>query len=195
MRRKAQGNPLAAGVIAFGLGMLVSSLIPSSEKEREAVSQLQDNLEPVKEKAAEVAKDMAENLKQPAQGDGRVGQGSRHRGRRKRQATRSIGSRRRQGPSPGLKGDGAASVDLTHRRTHLHNLPSNRLSEPLQLQSPVPPGTRHHPRPVPPNTPRPRTRARRFEPGPERRCSSTRTSSPHDVANSRAVPPTCQEFT
>ena len=67
MRRKAQGNPLAAGVIAFGLGMLVSSLIPSTEKEREAVSQLQDNLEPVKEKASEVAQDMAENLKQPAQ--------------------------------------------------------------------------------------------------------------------------------
>jgi hypothetical protein len=51
-KRKTQGNPLAAGVIAFGLGMLVSSLIPSSEKEREAVSQLQENLEPVKEKAA-----------------------------------------------------------------------------------------------------------------------------------------------
>ena len=67
MRRKAQGNPLAAGMIAFGLGMLVSSLIPSTEKEREAVSQLQDNLEPVKEKASEVAQDMAENLKQPAQ--------------------------------------------------------------------------------------------------------------------------------
>ena len=67
MRRKAQGNPLAAGVIAFGLGMLVSSLIPSTEKEREAVSQLQENLEPVKEKASEVAQDMAENLKQPAQ--------------------------------------------------------------------------------------------------------------------------------
>jgi hypothetical protein len=42
-----------------------------------------------------------------------------------------------------------------HRRTHLHNLPPNRLSEPLQLQSPVPPGIRHHPRPVPPNTPTP----------------------------------------
>jgi Protein of unknown function (DUF3618) len=67
MRRKAQGNPLAAGVIAFGLGMLVSSLIPSTEKEREAVSQLQDNLEPVKEKASEVAQDMAENLKPAAQ--------------------------------------------------------------------------------------------------------------------------------
>ena len=34
MKRRAQGNPLAAGLVAFGLGMLVSSLIPSSEKER-----------------------------------------------------------------------------------------------------------------------------------------------------------------
>jgi hypothetical protein len=65
LKRRAQGNPLAAGVIAFGLGMLVSSLIPSSEKEREAVSQLQ---EPVKEKAAEVAKDIGESLKPAAQG-------------------------------------------------------------------------------------------------------------------------------
>jgi hypothetical protein len=64
LKRRAQGNPLAAGVIAFGLGMLVSSLIPSSEKEREAVSQLQ---EPVKEKAAEVAKDVGESLKPAAQ--------------------------------------------------------------------------------------------------------------------------------
>ena len=77
MRRRAQGNPLAAGVIAFGLGMLVSSLIPSTEKEREAVSQLQENLEQVKEKASEVAQDMAENLKQPAQESSRVGKGSR----------------------------------------------------------------------------------------------------------------------
>ena len=67
MRRKAQGNPLAAGVIAFGVGMLVSSLIPSSEKEREAVSQLQENLEPVKEKASEVARDIGEGLKPAAQ--------------------------------------------------------------------------------------------------------------------------------
>lgn len=67
VKRKTQGNPLAAGVIAFGLGMLVSSLIPSSEKERQAVSQLQDNLEPVKEKAAAVARDMGESLKPAAQ--------------------------------------------------------------------------------------------------------------------------------
>ncbi|HEY6684651.1 MAG TPA: DUF3618 domain-containing protein [Propionibacteriaceae bacterium] len=67
LKRKAQGNPLAAGVVAFGLGMLVSSLIPSSERERQAVSQLQENLEPVKEKATEVARDMGEGLKPAAQ--------------------------------------------------------------------------------------------------------------------------------
>jgi hypothetical protein len=67
VKRNAQGNPVAAGVIAFGLGMLVSSLIPSSEKERQAVSQLQENLEPVKEKASEVAKDVGESLKPPVQ--------------------------------------------------------------------------------------------------------------------------------
>jgi len=67
VKRTAQGNPLAAGVIAFGLGMLVSSMIPSTEKEREAVSQLQDNLEPVKEKASEVAKEVGESLKPVAQ--------------------------------------------------------------------------------------------------------------------------------
>ena len=67
VKQKAQGNPLAAGVIAFGLGMLVSSLIPSTEKERQVVSQLQENLEPVKEKASEVARDLGESLKPAAQ--------------------------------------------------------------------------------------------------------------------------------
>ena len=67
MKRTAQGNPLAAGVVAFGLGMLVSSLIPSSERERGTVSQLQENLEPVKEKATELARDVGESLKPAAQ--------------------------------------------------------------------------------------------------------------------------------
>lgn len=67
VKRKTQGNPLAAGVIAFGLGMLVSSLIPSTEKERDAVSQVQENLGPVKDKASELARDVADDLRQPAQ--------------------------------------------------------------------------------------------------------------------------------
>src|SRR5215213_1196607 len=33
--RQTQGNPLAAGLIAFGVGWLVSSLLPASQKEQE----------------------------------------------------------------------------------------------------------------------------------------------------------------
>jgi Protein of unknown function (DUF3618) len=38
VKRKAQGNPLAAGVIAFGLGMLISSLIPVRRSGRRSPS-------------------------------------------------------------------------------------------------------------------------------------------------------------
>ncbi len=66
-KEKTRGNPLAAGLIAFGAGLLVSGLIPSTQKEQEAVSGLQSNLEPLKEKAAEAAKEIGENLRGPAQ--------------------------------------------------------------------------------------------------------------------------------
>ena len=62
-----RGNPLAAGLIAFGVGLLISGAIPSSQKEQRAVSDLQEKLEPLKEKATETAKEMAENLREPAQ--------------------------------------------------------------------------------------------------------------------------------
>jgi ElaB/YqjD/DUF883 family membrane-anchored ribosome-binding protein len=67
VKSKTRGNPLAAGVIAFGAGLLVSSLIPSSRTEQRAVSQLQENLEPVKQQAAGVVREMADNLREPAQ--------------------------------------------------------------------------------------------------------------------------------
>ncbi len=67
LKQRARGNPMAAGLIAFGAGLLISSLIPSSQKERRAVSTLQENLEPLKEKATEAAKEIAENLREPAQ--------------------------------------------------------------------------------------------------------------------------------
>ena len=64
---KTQGNPLAAGLIAFGAGLLVSSLIPPSQKEREAAEALKTAAEPVTTQLTEAAKDMAEGLKEPAQ--------------------------------------------------------------------------------------------------------------------------------
>jgi uncharacterized protein YjbJ (UPF0337 family) len=64
---KAQGNPLAAGLIAFGAGLLVSSLIPASQKEREAADALKTAAEPLKTELTEAAQHVAEGLKEPAQ--------------------------------------------------------------------------------------------------------------------------------
>jgi uncharacterized protein YjbJ (UPF0337 family) len=64
---KTQGNPLAAGLIAFGAGLLVSALIPPSEKEREAADALKTAAEPVTTQLTEAAKDVAQGLKEPAQ--------------------------------------------------------------------------------------------------------------------------------
>jgi hypothetical protein len=68
IRRGTQGNPLAAGLIAFGAGWLVSSLLPASEPERRLAGQATDlareQLAPVAQSAAEELKN---NLREPAQ--------------------------------------------------------------------------------------------------------------------------------
>ncbi|MGN6761516.1 MAG: DUF3618 domain-containing protein [Leifsonia sp.] len=64
---KAQGNPLAVGLIAFGVGALIASLIPPSEKEQELASAAKDAAQPLLQEAAEVGKQMASDLKEPAQ--------------------------------------------------------------------------------------------------------------------------------
>ncbi|GAC1499830.1 MAG: DUF3618 domain-containing protein [Pseudarthrobacter sp.] len=66
VKAKTQGNPLAAGLIAFGAGLLLSSLIPASEKEREAADALKTAAEPMTTELTEAAKDMAQGLKEPA---------------------------------------------------------------------------------------------------------------------------------
>lgn len=67
VKTKAQGNPLAAGLIAFGAGLLVSSLIPASQKEREAADALKTAAEPLTTELTEAARNVAEGLKEPAQ--------------------------------------------------------------------------------------------------------------------------------
>lgn len=66
MASQTRGNPLAAGLIAFGAGLLVSSLVPGSEKERDMVHTLKDKAEPVTTEISEAAKDIAQDMKQPA---------------------------------------------------------------------------------------------------------------------------------
>ena len=67
MKAKTKGNPLAAGLIAFGAGLLVASIIPASEKEREAADALKTAAEPLTTDLTEAAKEVAEGLKEPAQ--------------------------------------------------------------------------------------------------------------------------------
>ncbi|MGI3783853.1 MAG: DUF3618 domain-containing protein [Janthinobacterium lividum] len=67
IKRKSQGNPLGAGLVAFGAGLLVSSLIPASQRERAAAVDLKERAEPITSKITDAAKEVAGNLKEPAQ--------------------------------------------------------------------------------------------------------------------------------
>jgi len=63
---KAEGAPIAVGLIAFGAGLLVSALLPASTKERELASNLKDAAQPIVEDVTDAAKEAAEHLKEPA---------------------------------------------------------------------------------------------------------------------------------
>src|SRR3954464_14430283 len=60
--RKTSGNPLAAGLIAFGVGWLVSSLIPSTQAEQQAASTLKEKAQPLVEEVKEEVKDSARQI-------------------------------------------------------------------------------------------------------------------------------------
>ena len=64
---KAKGNPLAVGLIAFGVGALVASLIPASDAEQELAATAKDKAGPAVDAAKGAAQDVAQNLKEPAQ--------------------------------------------------------------------------------------------------------------------------------
>jgi hypothetical protein len=68
VRRQTRGNPVAAGLIAFGAGWLVSSLLPATRREQELADQAkqvaQEKVQPV---AQQVAAEVRENLREPAQ--------------------------------------------------------------------------------------------------------------------------------
>lgn len=66
-RARTQGSPLAAGLVAFGAGLLVASLLPSSEKEQRLAQSAKDQAAPVVDEVKSAAQDIAANLKEPAQ--------------------------------------------------------------------------------------------------------------------------------
>ena len=65
--RKAQGSPVAAGLIAFGAGLLVSSLLPASRVEQQAAEKVKDTAQPMVDDLTDTAKEVAGNLKEPTQ--------------------------------------------------------------------------------------------------------------------------------
>lgn len=69
-KSRAKGNPLAAGMIAVGAGWLLGSLLPASNKERQALTTLKQQAKPLvgqaQTVAQSVAKDAAQSLKEPA---------------------------------------------------------------------------------------------------------------------------------
>ena len=65
--RKAQGSPIAAGLIAFGAGLLVSSMLPASRAEQQAAEKVKDTAQPMVDDLTDAAKQVAGNLQEPAQ--------------------------------------------------------------------------------------------------------------------------------
>jgi len=68
--RRTQGNPIAAGLIAFGAGLLTASLLPETEAERrlahEVAERAEDLAEPLKESGRQIASDVGGTVNQAA---------------------------------------------------------------------------------------------------------------------------------
>ena len=71
VRRGAEGNPIAAGLIAFGAGWLLSSLLPASQPEQQVASQVKDFAaekgRPVAQHLGEAGQQAAQELRESAQ--------------------------------------------------------------------------------------------------------------------------------
>jgi len=65
-KQKAQGNPLAVGLIAFGVGWLAASLVPPTRTEQHLAAEAKEKAQPLIHEMSEQAKESAQHLKEPA---------------------------------------------------------------------------------------------------------------------------------
>ena len=66
VRSKTRGNPLAAGLIAMGSGLLVGSLLPGTRAERRLVEQAEPALAQAQAEVKETGREIADDLKDSA---------------------------------------------------------------------------------------------------------------------------------
>ena len=68
VKGQAQGSPLAAGLMAFGAGMVISALVPASQKETDAAQRLTEAAKdsPLLDQAKSVGQEVGQNLKESA---------------------------------------------------------------------------------------------------------------------------------
>jgi cell division septum initiation protein DivIVA len=70
-RQRTRGNPLAAGLVAFGAGWLLSSLLPATEPEQQAAAQVKDLAmekgRPVAQELGHAGQEAAQSLRESAQ--------------------------------------------------------------------------------------------------------------------------------
>jgi ElaB/YqjD/DUF883 family membrane-anchored ribosome-binding protein len=66
VEERIEGNPMAAGVIAFGAGLLVAALIPETQTEHQLTQQIEQPLEAIAQQAQEAGSHIAEEMKEPA---------------------------------------------------------------------------------------------------------------------------------
>jgi gas vesicle protein len=64
---QAQGNPIAAGLVAFGGGLLVASLVPPTDAEQRMAGTLREQTQPLQEELKQAGQQVAEDLKSTAQ--------------------------------------------------------------------------------------------------------------------------------
>jgi hypothetical protein len=62
---RAQGNPLAAGLIAFGAGWLISSLLPASTVEKKVAGQAKEHAQPMIDHLTDSAAELKDTMAQP----------------------------------------------------------------------------------------------------------------------------------
>ncbi|HEX2384768.1 MAG TPA: DUF3618 domain-containing protein [Acidimicrobiales bacterium] len=62
-----EGNPLAVGLIAFGTGLVIATLLPETRPEQQLVEKMQPSLESAASEIGAAAKDTAEQLKPKVQ--------------------------------------------------------------------------------------------------------------------------------